>query len=181
MEEAGFYKTNPKTLGDYIRKTRRDRRMTSKKLAELVGCSKNVLLEWEMDRRIPRLMYLKSLYDVLDVPHKFLRKSIAKSYSLSGKEKNMLFEFDLIQVNLNESMKPLYNQGRKNFQQVGSLLRILRLSLFMTHREFAKILGVDPSTALDWENGRYRPTKNSFVVASSLVIYWKCISASSAF
>lgn len=27
----------------------------------------------------------------------------------------------------------------------------------MNHREFAKILGVDPSTVLNWENGRHRP------------------------
>jgi transcriptional regulator with XRE-family HTH domain len=161
LEKTGFYKSNPKTFGEYIRKTRLDRKMTARELAELVGCSKNILLDWEKDRRVPRLMHLKRLYEVLGVPHEFLREVITKSYSLSDKERDMLFRFDLIQENLNGCMEPIYNKDKKNFLQFDSLLRILRLCLFMTHREFAKILGVYPSTVLDWQNGRNRLTKSS--------------------
>ncbi|MGA1824259.1 MAG: helix-turn-helix domain-containing protein [bacterium] len=41
----------------------------------------------------------------------------------------------------------------------GSLPRILRYSLFLTHKELARALKVDPSSVLDWEMGRHKPVK----------------------
>jgi ribosome-binding protein aMBF1 (putative translation factor) len=43
-------------------------------------------------------------------------------------------------------------------KDLGERLRLARETAGLSHRELAKRLRVDPSTILDWERGRHKPT-----------------------
>jgi transcriptional regulator with XRE-family HTH domain len=56
------------TLGDRLRKQRRDRNMTQEQLAEASGVSLVMIQKTEQGRRVPRLPILLRLANVLDIP-----------------------------------------------------------------------------------------------------------------
>ncbi len=119
--------------------------MTAGQMAGQIGCSQDILLAWEQDKRTPEIRSLKLILQKIQIPQEVLKETLSKRYSI---EKSLLFN--------HEEIKQRLMNGEAN---KGIVLRALRLSLLKTHREMAEELGIDPSTLLDWENGRHEMRK----------------------
>ena len=162
LELKGFFSKNPKTLGQYIRKIRLDKGISTRKLADRVRCTPEIILEWEKDRCIPGIKLLQKLNNELDIPSKLLKDAVINKYVFKEKV-DMAFDAEVLKERLIKCLKKAAKAGLKGrvkvFEDYGfnSLLRLFRYSLFMNSREFARALSVDHSTILDWEMRRHMP------------------------
>ncbi len=59
------YPTEPKTLGQHLKKRRMDMRMSQKKVATLLGISREVYGQWEADHISPRVSSMPKVIDLL--------------------------------------------------------------------------------------------------------------------
>lgn len=112
-------------------------------MAGQIGCTQEILLTWEQDKRIPGIRNLRRILQQIEIPQEYLKTALSNKYSI---DKSLLF-------NPKEIKQKLHN----GTGCTGCVLRALRLSRLKTHREMAKELRIDPSTLLDWENERHKP------------------------
>jgi len=123
--------------------------MTARQMAEQIGCTQDILLAWEQDKRTPGIKNLRQILQQINIPQEYLKTTLSKKYDT---DKSLLFNHEEIKHKL------MNEEDNK-----GSILKALRLSLLKTHREMAKELRIDPSTLLDWENQRHKPTRKMMV------------------
>lgn len=63
--------SNPKTIGEYIRKVRLERRLMQKEVAELLGVTTSFIENWEAKKNAPSKRYHSKIGDFLNyVPDK---------------------------------------------------------------------------------------------------------------
>jgi DNA-binding transcriptional regulator YiaG len=62
------YPKDPKSLGDYIRKYRKDNGIITKDLAKMLGVSEDTVRNWERRRIMPSPRYMESLKRICNIP-----------------------------------------------------------------------------------------------------------------
>ena len=114
--EKKGYPTDPKTIGEMIRKRRLDLGLRQIDAAKMIGCDEMSVVNWEKGHRSPRVNHMAGVVEFL---------------------------------------------GFNPFQNCDTLAHRLanhRKALGMTQKEFARQIGVDPSTLARWERGEREPT-----------------------
>jgi transcriptional regulator with XRE-family HTH domain len=69
---------------------------------------------------------------------------------------------DALNININDIIKPQANN-------IGEKIKIARISMGLSQREFAKLLGTYASTVSDWELGRHVPSEKWIEVLSKYI------------
>lgn len=72
------------TIGKKIRKYRKERGLTQKRLAELSGLATGTIQQYELEKRQPRIDILQKLADMLDVDISELLVCKEKTYQIIG-------------------------------------------------------------------------------------------------
>ena len=84
LEVTGFFQVNPKTIGQYIRKARLDKGISTSELADRVGCTPEIIWEWEKDEHIPGIKLIQKLNEILEIPPELLKDAFEKKYMIKG-------------------------------------------------------------------------------------------------
>lgn len=69
---------------------------------------------------------------------------------------------DALNINIDNIIKPQINN-------IGEKIKIARISMGLSQREFAKLIGSYPSTVSDWELGRHTPTEKWMKVLNKYI------------
>ena len=72
------YPETPRTLGEHLRKVRLDRRLDQRKVAQVIGCSKASLLNWEKGRAEPEVRFLPAILAVIGYDPRPAAKTFAE-------------------------------------------------------------------------------------------------------
>lgn len=78
LEFDPHYPKNPQTMGEKLRKTRIDKRMTLKDVAALFGVTDTTILNWEIRGKIPEASKMEMRRDLLKI-NEFVELSINSS------------------------------------------------------------------------------------------------------
>ncbi len=136
-----FYKsgcpTEIKTFGDLIRKTRMELNLTAKELSIFLNVNEGSIINWEVGNHQPDRKRLRLVVV-------FLRKHLDGSIS-ENKLWNLIFKSN-----------PFYPKQHKQ-NTFGEKLRVTRMKRFLTVKQLAKILDVDPSSIVKWEISKSEP------------------------
>ena len=134
------------TLGDLLRRTRMDLDLEVKQLAKQLGVCEQAVINLEMNRSKSRPHILKSVVSFLK-PH--LNGSIPEDdfWTLCFK---------------NDKFYP------KEQNTLGEKLRATRMQNFLSIKQLAKQLKVDPSSIHNWENEKHRPLEKSIQKLSKI-------------
>lgn len=85
----------------------------------------------------------------MPIPKPILKNILTKRFPLNEYESNNLFEFEMIRDKLKKCGK----------RDIGSLIKVYRLSYLMSLQDLGRIIGVEPATIHEWEKGRNRPDR----------------------
>ena len=113
--EKKGYPTDPKTIGEMIRKRRLDLGLRQIDAAKMIGCDEMSIVNWEKSHRTPRVNHMAGVVEFL---------------------------------------------GFNPFQSGDTMAQRLvnhRMASGITQKEFARQIGVDPSTLARWERGEREP------------------------
>lgn len=171
--------------------------LTIKELSNISGISEETIISFEKGTSSPNPNTLKKLCDVLNINisevvksenndissilkyNRLIKGLLIKDLSrLSGvchseisaiergnkkpTPKILKKLCDALNININDIIKPQANN-------IGEKIRIARMSMGLSQREFAKLLGTYASTVSDWELGRHTPTGKWIEVLSKYI------------
>lgn len=72
------------TIGEKIKKYRKERGLTQKRLAELSGLATGTIQQYELEKRQPRVNILQKIADMLDIDISELLTYKEKTYQIVG-------------------------------------------------------------------------------------------------
>ena len=127
----------PTTIGGYLRRRRMQLGIFQPEAARILGVSTVSLSRWECDKIYPT----PELHPAITAYLGYDPFKTVPSPELKNLERN--------ETNGVAPLSPV--------ERIGLVIKKARLERKLTGKACAKLLGVDPRTLRDWENGKHRP------------------------
>lgn len=123
IEEVSAINHEYSVIGDNIKKIRKEKKISQKKLGEMLGVSQSAIAQFENSKSIPRLETIAKIADVLGVSIEDLMPSLFNSYYLSyinshsDSEAKELFENSMLAL-----LETKMNVHISNLKHINSIL-----------------------------------------------------------